>query len=66
MNNKERSGGIGFFGALTIAFIVLRLCGIISWPWLWVLAPIWLPILLAFMIGAIAAVVSVITTFINR
>lgn len=27
---------------LTIAFIVLKLCGVISWQWLWVLAPLWI------------------------
>lgn len=34
--------GIGFPGLLTIAFIVLKLCGVISWSWLWVLAPLWI------------------------
>ena len=36
------SGGIGFAGLLTIAFIVLKLCGIIDWSWLWVLSPLWI------------------------
>lgn len=36
------SGGIGFAGLLTIAFIVLKLTGIITWSWFWVLAPIWI------------------------
>lgn len=42
---KEQSatGGIGFFGLLTIVFIVLKLCNIISWSWIWVLAPFWIP-----------------------
>ena len=40
------SGGIGFFGLLTIAFIVLKLCNIITWSWLWVLSPIWIPAIL--------------------
>ena len=35
-------GGIGFTGLLAIVFIVLKLCGIISWSWLWVLSPIWI------------------------
>ena len=35
-------GGIGFAGLLAIVFIVLKLCGIISWSWLWVLSPIWI------------------------
>ena len=28
--------------ALTLIFIALKLMGLISWPWLWVLSPIWL------------------------
>lgn len=45
MNNKETSskGGIGFCGALTIAFIILKLCKVINWSWLWVFSPIWIP-----------------------
>ena len=39
-------GGIGFCGALTIAFIVLKLCGVIYWSWLWVLSPIWITFIL--------------------
>ena len=26
---------------LAVAFIVLRLCGVIDWHWAWVLAPLW-------------------------
>ena len=36
------NGGIGFTGLLTIAFIVLKLLGIITWSWVWVLSPIWI------------------------
>ncbi len=42
MNNSS-SGGIGFCGLLTIVFIVLKLIGVISWSWWWVLAPVWIP-----------------------
>lgn len=35
---------IGFTGLLTIVFIVLKLTGIISWSWLFVLMPIILSI----------------------
>lgn len=37
---------IGFLGLLTVAFIVLKLCKVVDWPWLWVLAPTWVPIAL--------------------
>ena len=39
---KSASRGIGFTGLLQIVFIVLKLCGIIGWSWLWVLAPMWI------------------------
>lgn len=45
MKNNSNSG-IGFVGLLTIVFIVLKLIGIISWSWLWVLSPLWISILL--------------------
>lgn len=32
------------FGALTVAFVVLKLCKIITWSWLWVLSPLWVPV----------------------
>jgi len=38
-NSSSSSGGIGFVGLLTIAFIVLKLCNQIDWTWFWVLSP---------------------------
>jgi hypothetical protein len=40
--SSQSSGGIGFVGLLTVAFIVLKLMGYITWSWLWVLSPIWI------------------------
>ena len=39
---KNNNGGIGFFSVLQIVFIVLKLCGLINWSWLWVLSPTWI------------------------
>ena len=49
LNNRGEAagGGIGFLGLLTIVFIVMKLTGFITWSWLWVLSPIWLPIAVA-------------------
>jgi hypothetical protein len=41
---KTNSTGIGISGFLGIAFVVLKLVGVISWSWLWVLAPFWIPL----------------------
>ncbi|MBQ5900363.1 MAG: hypothetical protein IIW86_00735 [Clostridia bacterium] len=49
-NNNTRNGGIGFTGALTIAFIVLKLCKVIEWSWVWVLSPLWISFALAIII----------------
>lgn len=53
---KESSeGGIGFAGLLTIVFIVLKLCHVISWSWWWVLSPTW--------ITAIIIIILIVLTF---
>jgi hypothetical protein len=44
--SSSSSSGIGFFGLLTIVFIVLKLTGYISWSWFWVLAPFFAPLIL--------------------
>lgn len=46
-NGSNTNSGIGFFGLLGIVFIVLKLCGVIDWPWIWVLSPFWVSILVA-------------------
>jgi hypothetical protein len=51
--SSSSSGGIGFFGALTILFITLKLTDYIDWSWWWVLAPIWAPLTLVLGGGAI-------------
>jgi len=38
--SKSSSGGIGFLGLLTVAFVVLKLIGQIDWSWWWVFSPI--------------------------
>lgn len=45
-------------GELVVAFIVLKLTGVINWSWLWVLAPIWIPtaITLAIIVIVLVAV----------
>ena len=58
MNNNNASGGIGFFGLLGIVFIILKLCGVIAWPWVWVLAPIWGSVALGIIIVIIAILIA--------
>ena len=46
MNNKAGCGSVGIAGTLTIVFIVLKLCGLITWSWTWVLSPLWISAIL--------------------
>ncbi len=41
-NNNNTSSGLGFWSVLQLIFIVLKLCGVIKWGWLWVLSPMWI------------------------
>ena len=46
MKDNSRSGGLSFCSVLTIVFIILKLCDVIHWSWIWVLSPLWIPIIL--------------------
>lgn len=57
MENKKGMAATDLFVvALTVLFIALKLCGVITWPWTWVLAPLW--------ISALAAVVVLLGTLV--
>ena len=58
-NDNHTGGGISFTGLLTIVFIVLKLLGVITWSWVWVLSPIWISLILALIVMFIAIIVTV-------
>lgn len=49
MNNKN--SGISYTSILaillTVAFVVLKLCKVISWSWWWVVSPLWIEFAIA-------------------
>jgi hypothetical protein len=75
MSNTSSSsgGGIGFCGLLAILFIGLKLTGHITWSWLWVLSPLWIPLVIVLsllglflagwlLIAAVTAAIAASTT----
>ena len=62
MNNK--SNGVGFLGLLTLIFITLKLTGYITWSWIWVLSPVWLPLVIG--LSALIIVIAVSSYFESR
>ena len=51
MENETVVRGPGFASLLTLLFIALKLTGIIAWPWVWVLAPLWIGFIVAVLIA---------------
>jgi membrane protein YdbS with pleckstrin-like domain len=48
--------GLGVCDVLGIVFIVLKLIGVISWSWWWVLAPFWIPLAIVILCAIIVAI----------
>lgn len=57
-NKQSNGGGIGFFGALQVAFIALKVAGVIRWSWLTVFSP-------AFLYAALVLIILVIAAWSN-
>ena len=55
---NKGSINLGSLGTVAIVFIILKLTGTITWPWLWVLSPIWIGLAVC----GIACVVAWIVT----
>jgi hypothetical protein len=51
----HKSYGIEFTDALALIFISFKLAHVITWSWIWVLAPLWVPPLL-FLVSTVALV----------
>ena len=51
--------GLGFADVLTIAFIVLKLTGVINWSWWWVLSPVWIGVIIVAVVLSVLFIVTV-------
>jgi hypothetical protein len=60
-NSSSSSSGIGFPGLLTVLFIGLKLTGNITWPWVWVLSPLWISFLIFVAIAAVILILGIIS-----
>lgn len=56
ISKKSGKTGVGGLTLLGIAFIVLKLCGVISWSWFWVLFPFFIPLALVIILTIILLV----------
>lgn len=49
-NNNTNKGGVGFYGLLTVALVVLKVAGITDMSWFWVFSPIIFLIILVLLV----------------
>lgn len=56
MSDNNTKGGLGLGGILFVVFLILKLCKVITWSWVWVLSPLWIP----FAIGLIIIIIALI------
>ena len=43
----------GLPSLLFVAFLVLKLCNVITWSWWWVFAPLWIPFGISLLVSGI-------------
>jgi Flp pilus assembly protein TadB len=58
MKKQRKKAGLGFISTLTLLFIVLKLTGLVHWPWIWVLCPVWISGVLAIAAFSIILIVG--------
>jgi hypothetical protein len=49
---------VSFLPLLALLFIGLKLGGVITWSWWWVLAPLWIPALMIFALFFLAVLIE--------
>lgn len=52
--------GIGFLDLLCVALIVLKLLGVIELSWVWVLAPFWIPLVIALIVVTVVCLIALL------
>jgi hypothetical protein len=60
MSKTEISIGPGFMGCLALLFIYLKLTGYIDWDWIWVVAPVWIPLCIILFVLAVVLLALII------
>jgi hypothetical protein len=59
--NENKNTTVSISGLLPtllgVAFIVLKLVGVIHWSWVWVLSPFWIPLVVALLIFTVLMII---------
>ena len=50
--------GLTIGDLVLVAFIILKLTGVITWSWIWVLSPLWIGVLLFVIVLIIGVIIQ--------
>lgn len=65
-SSNSTSTGISTSGLLGVLFVGLKLTGYIDWPWIWVLSPFWIPVVILIGILLVLLIIWLIASFIEK
>ena len=60
-NTHYVSTSFPMLGILGVLFIAFKLAGVIAWPWVWVLAPFWIPLAVVAVVLVVVVIMSVVS-----
>ena len=63
-NTHYVSTSFPMLGILGVLFIAFKLAGVIAWPWVWVLAPFWIPLAVVAAFLAVVVIISMVSVWI--
>ena len=66
MSKKTTTGGVRFLGVLQIVLIVLKAFGLIDWPWILVLFPLWIEFAFAALLLVFYLIICIIVAVISE
>ena len=58
---NTRCTSFPILGILGVLFIAFKLAGVIAWPWVWVLAPFWIPLAVVAVVLVVVVIMSVVS-----
>jgi len=64
-SSSSASGGTSISGLLGVLFVGLKLTGFIDWPWLWVLSPFWIPLVIVLGVLVVLGIIWLIASFVK-
>ena len=60
-NTRYVGTSFPMLGVLGVLFVAFKLAGVIAWPWVWVLAPFWIPLAVAAVVLVVVLIVSMVS-----